>query len=183
MHKLLDTPNSDAINSGAEYTTRLVELVNVDARVVFPYVLAILESADLGAAQVVDGIGTHGGILLTTLMGVSHFLDSTIKTKLDNASLAKFGHSVFYTPSIIVPMSKVGSPNESANGTVDIYKVICGLGLIPPDMKCEWIQIDERRSAILVSGPTSREADFKSDVLPSLTTLIRSLEKVGFPQS
>jgi hypothetical protein len=164
-------PSESASGDGPiEFSTRFVELKNAEPHTVLPYVLAVLDGLGLGSAHAVEGVGAKGGILLTTPVGISHFLESTITKNLDSGGLKPFIHSIFYPPAVIVPAE-----------ATEIQAVIGALKLLPPDMDSIWLRVDNARSAIVVSGPPTREPHFKQEVLPRLRALAHNFEKPGFP--
>lgn len=166
LHSMSEAPDESRV----EFSTRLIELQNAEPDRVLPFVIAVLDGIGLGTAQAVKGVGGTGGILLTTPVGVSHFLESAINNHLDKSSLERYFHAVHYPPVLIIP-----SNDEAIQRSID------ALELLPPDMNCNIVNVDDSRSAIVVSGPASRRADFTSDILPSLNSLVHGLEKPGFP--
>jgi len=170
MPNLASLAKADNDQSRTEYATRLIEVPDSDK--ILPYVRAVLSTVGDGSAHVVKGKGKEG-ILLTAPIGVSHFLDSVIKTDLSRfEGLAEFEQAIVYSPSFSFPAEIDGD---------DLLALVHVLKLIPPDMNCDKIQMTPDRGVLFISGPSDRKEYFKDNVLPSINQMIHLLEKPGFP--
>jgi hypothetical protein len=151
------------------YETRFVPTNDADK--ILPFVLQSLQTIGCGSACVVRDGNAVKGIQLTAPVNFALLLVSTIE-KLKALGAPKFRSNEFYAPLLYV----MGSQGTMAN-------LIEKLRIVPPDMCLSWIQIDDAKYAIAVSGPpdSGRKKIYTDHVLPSLTALVRSMELPGFP--
>jgi len=148
-----------------QFYSAYIALKKVRASDIVPYVRSALATIGFGS---IEPVGDNA-VQLTAPIHLAHYLQATIET-LDANNAPKFSNNVFYAPLIFVQKS-----------TQPVVEAISALRLCPPDMSVQYLEIDDGRAAVAISGPESRKADYEKLVRPSIVTFLHSTEKAGFP--
>ena len=145
-----------------EFVTRLITTGDKDVHSILLYIQDAVRT--MGCGSVVC-VGKHA-VQLTLPVQSLHFLEDTIEELLKIEDDKTYPSMIFYPPIVRVPFK-----------TESLKQVVEELGLCPPDMRVEWISLEEG-GALAVSGPDGDEERlkvFRTVVLRSLRSLVLQL--------
>jgi hypothetical protein len=173
MSTSLTVSRTESPVSPSDMQTKFVVIKVNPLETLLQYVLAAIDAVGCGSAIAVRGsANSDSGLQLTlpkTFMDMMVQLiqtyEGTAQAHPSAVTLTEFVPNVLYSPLL-----KVGQHGETTKAAIEELRIR------PPDMKISVLTLDQTgNTALLVSGPAQRQADYTSQVLPVLQSIASAI--------
>jgi len=151
-----DSTRTAVADPPIRYEIRYIPMPSALRPKILPFVEAALATVGLGSVA-----ADENGLQLTAPVDVVHNLVATIKGYVDAADDPAFIGRVPYNPAIII-----------FGFEEDLRPAIATLGILPPEMRADWLALPGVGGALLFSGPNDRKTQFDSIIRPYMKDLI-----------